>query len=81
MEYVFHPKIANRSSHQQKKPFTARVRQPRVAVADGAEAEIYCSEGSDRPSLDLHLVNKAPKEHLDFRKLIIGERSANIGLY
>jgi len=38
------------------------------------------SEGSDRPSLAVHLVNKPPKEHLDFRELIIWGRSANIGL-
>jgi hypothetical protein len=33
-----------------------------------------------RDSLAVHLVNRAPKEHLDFREPIIRGRSANIGL-
>jgi hypothetical protein len=53
--------------------------QEKAAPDRTVEAQIYCSEGSDRPSL-AHLVNKAPKEHLDFRELIIWGRSANIGL-
>jgi hypothetical protein len=54
--------------------------QEKAAPDRTVEAQIYCSEGSDRPSLAVHLVNKAPKEHLDFRELIIWGRSANIGL-
>src|SRR5713226_1908249 len=33
--------------------------------AGAVQAQIYCSEGSGRASLPVHLVNKAPKEHLD----------------
>jgi hypothetical protein len=43
-------------------------------------AEFHCSEASSRDSLAVHLVNKAPKEHLDFREPSIWGKSANIGL-
>ena len=43
-------------------------------------ADFHCSEASGRESLAVHLVNKAPKEHLDFREPIIWGRSANISL-
>jgi hypothetical protein len=32
------------------------------------QARFYRSEGSGRASLAVHLVNKAPKEHLDVRE-------------
>jgi hypothetical protein len=35
--------------------------------AGTVQAQIYCSEGSGRASLAVHLVNKASKEHLDVR--------------
>jgi hypothetical protein len=52
----------------------------KAAPGRTVQAEIYCSEGSGRASLAVNLVNKAPKEHLDFREPIIWGRSANIGL-
>jgi len=36
-----------------------------------AQADIYCSKESGRASPAVHLVNKAPKEHVDFREPII----------
>jgi hypothetical protein len=52
----------------------------KAALGRTAQAQIYCSEGSGHASLAVYLVNKAPKEHLDFRERIIWGRSANIGL-
>jgi hypothetical protein len=52
----------------------------KAALSRTVQAQIYCSEGSDRASLAVHLVNKTPKEHFDFREPIIWGRSANIGL-
>ena len=40
----------------------------RAAPAGTVQAQIHCSEGSGRASLPAHLVNKAPKEHLDVHK-------------
>jgi len=40
----------------------------RAAPAGTVQAQIHCSEGSGRASLPGHLVNRAPKEHLDVHK-------------
>src|SRR6266478_748421 len=40
----------------------------RAAPAGTVQAQIHCSEGSGRASLPVHLVNRAPKEHLDVHK-------------
>jgi hypothetical protein len=40
----------------------------KAALSRTVQAQIYCSEGSDRASLAVHLVNETPKEHFDFRE-------------
>jgi hypothetical protein len=52
----------------------------KAALGRTVQTKIYCSEGSGQASLAVHLVNKTPKEHFDFREPIIWGRSANIGL-
>jgi hypothetical protein len=45
-----------------------RFERQRAAPGRTVQAQIYCSEGSGRASLVVHLVNKTPKEHHDVRE-------------